>query len=116
MKYKILFPIAYGGRIEKGSVVELPDEIAKAYGPEYVQPVDGTIDTDVNEEDEVALEDMTLIGLKNKAKALGLSTNGGKADLIERISLHTADTSDTKTDDDASTDKDEDESTDDDAE
>lgn len=57
MKYKILFPIAYGGRIEKGSVVELPDEIAKAYGPEYVQPVDGSSDTTEETAEEVVAEE-----------------------------------------------------------
>lgn len=87
-KYKILFPIAYGGRIEKGSVVELPDDVAKAYGPDYVQPFTAH-ETDEETVDETPLAEMTLIGLKNKAKSLGLSSAGGKADLIERITLHT---------------------------
>lgn len=87
-KYKILFPIAYGGRIEKGSVVELPEDVAKAYGPEYVELVTSNNTEDVADE-EVDISELSLIGLKNKAKALGLSTTGGKADLIERITLHT---------------------------
>jgi len=87
-KYKVLLPIAYGGRSEKGSVVEMSDDEAKAYGPDYVQPFTAHTTEDVLE-DETALADMSLIALKNKAKALGLSTGGGKADLIERITLHT---------------------------
>lgn len=88
MKYKILLPIAYGGRIEKGTVCELPEDVAKAYGPEYVVPAD-THDTVDVELDETPVADMTLMQLRDKAEALGLSKGGSKTDLIERITLHT---------------------------
>lgn len=88
MKYKILLPIAYGGRIEKGTVCELPEDVARAYGSEYVVPADthDTVDAVI---DETPIADMTLLQLRDKAEALGLSKGGSKTDLIERITLHT---------------------------
>lgn len=87
-KYKTLCAIAYGGRIEKGSIVELPDDVAKAYGAGYVEPVDDTAEVD-HVVAEKAIDDMSLLELRAKAEELGLKTAGSKADLIERLTLHT---------------------------
>lgn len=112
MKYKILLPIAYGGRIEKGTVCELPEDVAKAYGPEYVVPADThtTVDDVI---DEKPLDQMTLIELKDKAKALNLSTGGSKTDLVERITLHTESQNDEEEGEDGEGDESDDESEDD---
>lgn len=86
-KYKTLCAIAYGGRIEKGSIVELPEDVARAYGAGYVELVD-----DASEVDHVVpqtnIADMSLLELRAEAKRLGLRDNGSKADLIERLTLH----------------------------
>lgn len=96
-KYKTLCAIAYGGRIEKGSIVELPDDVAKAYGEGYVEPVDDTAEVDHVVADK-AIDDMSLLELRAKAEELGLKTAGSKADLIERLTLHTEQqTAETKT-------------------
>lgn len=96
-KYKTLCAIAYGGRIEKGSIVELPDDVAKAYGAGYVEPVDDTAEVD-HVVAEKAIDDMSLLELRAKAEELGLKTAGSKADLIERLTLHTEQqTAETKT-------------------
>jgi len=87
-KYKTLCAIAYGGRIEKGSIVELPDDVAKAYGREYVVPADDADEVDHVVENK-SIDDMSLLELKSKAEELGLKTSGSKADLIERLTLHT---------------------------
>jgi len=87
--YKTLAAIAYGGRIEKGSIVELPEEVAAAFGPEYVQPFSGAVPEDnADTTADKALDELSLAELKAKAKELGLSTSGSKADLAERIQLH----------------------------
>lgn len=87
-KFKTLCAIAYGGRIEKGSIVELPDDVAKAYGAGYVELVDDTAEVDHVVADK-AIDDMSLLELRAKAEELGLKTAGSKADLIERLTLHT---------------------------
>lgn len=37
-KYRVLKPIGYSGRREVGEVLELTEEVAKAYGSEYLAP------------------------------------------------------------------------------
>ena len=105
-KYKTLCAIEYGGRIEKGSIVELPDDVAKAYGAGYVEPVDDTAEVD-HVVAEKAIDDMSLLELRAKAEELGLKTTGSKADLIERLTLHTeqqtAETETEETNDDVET-------------
>lgn len=43
--YKVLKPIAEGGRVERGEIIELTEERAAAIGPEYVVLVDGSAET-----------------------------------------------------------------------
>lgn len=95
-KYKTLCAIAYGGRIEKGSIVELPDDVAKAYGREYVVPADDADEVDHVVENK-SIDDMSLLELKSKAEELGLKTSGSKADLVERLTLHTEQKAETET-------------------
>lgn len=88
-KYKVLKPIGYGGRQEKGTIIDMDDDTAKAYGPEYVIAYKGSSAedeaTDVNTDKDI--EEMSLAELKATAKAMGLPTAGSKADLQERIAL-----------------------------
>ncbi|MFA5128565.1 MAG: hypothetical protein WC445_01210 [Patescibacteria group bacterium] len=44
MKYKVLKPIAWSGRREKGEIVEMPEEEAKNIGAEFLAPVEDEID------------------------------------------------------------------------
>lgn len=90
-QYKILNPIGYGGRIERGAIVELPDEVAKAYGAEYVEPYTGEVVKAQEEKvEEVPLSKLSVAQLRAKAKDMNLDTEGSKADLIERITLASA--------------------------
>lgn len=98
-KYKVLHPIAYSGRRERGQVVEIPDADAASYlKPGLVEPYEGNAEP-VNEPAEAPLEEMTAEELKAKAKELGLPTSGSKADLKERIELHLAGPDEEESDD-----------------
>ena len=78
-----------GDRYEAGAEVELTAKEAAIY-----DPADLTLVSSIPEKQpeapaaDVALEDMTVPELKDRAKELGLSTAGTKADLQERITLH----------------------------
>ena len=85
--YKVLKPIGYGGRIEKGEIVELPTEIAENFGSEYVELVSTETEKEIEQETEQDITKLTLAQLRIKAEELKLSTTGTKADLIERITL-----------------------------
>lgn len=90
IKVKVLKPIGYGGRVEKGEVIEMTEAYVASFGPEYVVPATSAEaeEVDATEEgEEVALKELTLSELREKAKSLDLSTAGTKADLIERIEL-----------------------------
>lgn len=87
--YKVLKPIGWNGRREKGEVVKLTDEEASAYSSEYIELVTPVV---VKEVEEIALENKPLetlkfAELKELAVKLGLDANGSKADLLERITL-----------------------------
>mgnify|MGYP003402565881 CR=1 FL=1 len=85
--YKVLKPIGYGGRQEKGAVIEIDEAYAKAIGSEYVVEADkGEVATDTTVV-EKPVDKMSLAELKDKAKQLKLPATGSKADLIERINL-----------------------------
>lgn len=78
-----------GDRIEKGSEIELSADEAKVFDPADITAVDVIPEP----EPEPALADkpvaeMNLAELKARAKELGLSASGSKADLEERIQLH----------------------------
>ncbi|MCR2833483.1 SAP domain-containing protein [Parerythrobacter lacustris] len=77
-----------GDRVEKGTEVELSDEKAAGFDPVDLSPVSGVPTPAEEPEEVVSLEDMNLAQLKDRAKELGLSTGGSKADLQERIQLH----------------------------
>ena len=85
--YKILNPIGFGGRIERGEIVELPDEVAENYGPDYVTLVVTETETEVVSDTEGDLTKLTVAQLRIKAGEMGLTTTGTKADLIDRITL-----------------------------
>lgn len=95
-KYTVLLPIAYGGRVEKGSVIEMPDNVAKAFGSEYVVLTEESNTSASTEDVEVVTEinDMDVAQLRAYAKELGISATGSKDTLIERITLHKASTED----------------------
>lgn len=85
-KYKVLNPISFGGRRERGEIVEMTDETAKAIGPDYVIEA-GKTET-VSEPEEVkGIEEMSKSELMVEAEKRGLAKSGSKADLIERIEL-----------------------------
>lgn len=49
-KYKVLKPIALGGRIERGEIVSIPEEQAKNIGiGDYLEPVEGEVKKEVDE-------------------------------------------------------------------
>lgn len=90
--YKVLLPIGFGGRQEKGAIVEMDESHAKAFGPEYLVEVKkGEVATEKSDNetsvDETSLDEMSLSELKAKAKEMKLDATGSKADLKERISL-----------------------------
>jgi hypothetical protein len=87
-QYKVLKPIGWNGRREKGSIINLTDVEASAYSPEYITPV-------VVEAPKVAevplkdrpIDDLKFAELKELALEMKLDTGGSKADILERIKL-----------------------------
>lgn len=76
-----------GDRVEKGTVIELSVEDAARLDPADITPAEEVIEEVIEAPAEAPLEDLSLAELKDRAKALGLSTSGSKADLQERIAL-----------------------------
>lgn len=89
IKVKVLKPIGYGGRVEKGEVIEMTEAYVASFGPEYVVPATSAEaeEADTTAGEEKPLKELSLSELREKAKSLDLSTAGTKADLIERIEL-----------------------------
>ena len=91
--YKVLLPIGFGGRQEKGAIVEMEESHAKAFGSEYLVEVKkGEMTTENTSDSEPSfdatlLDEMSLSELKAKAKAMKLDATGSKADLKERITI-----------------------------
>lgn len=83
--YRVLNPIAHGGRVERGTEIELTDEQAANYGENYVELV--TAKASAEEVEAKPVEKMTVAELRIKAEELGLDATGSKADLVERITL-----------------------------
>lgn len=99
--YKVLRPLGIDGRREKGEVVYLTADAAKAYSTEDLIPYtpEATPREAAVEKD---LSELSLAELKEKASKLGLKTGGSKADLVERIQL-AADSSGTSEEEGAET-------------
>lgn len=89
--YTVLNPIGHSGRLERGATVELTDEEAINYGPEYVALVTASKAKVEEVVEEVPLAKQTVAQLRITAEELGLETTGSKADLLERITLAQAD-------------------------
>lgn len=86
-KYKVLAPIFHGERIERGSIVELPCDVANAYGVDYVQLVGASVDEELVEVEVTPLADLSVADLRALAKERGVSSSGSKADILERLQL-----------------------------
>ena len=76
-----------GDRVEKNREIELTADEAARFDPSDITAVDA-IPAPEEASEPVPLEDMTLAQLKERAKELGLSAAGSKADIDERIRLH----------------------------
>lgn len=88
MKYRTNCAISFkGDRVRPGTILEMDPKEATNYGTS-VAPFEETPAPLPAPEEEKAIDEMTVAELKEKAAALGLSTSGSKADLIERITLH----------------------------
>jgi len=88
-EYKVLRPIGWNGRREKGAIIRLTEEEASAYSKDLITPVVAVaevVDNKVKLED-MPLEDLKFAELKQLAENLKLDTSGTKADLLERIKL-----------------------------
>ena len=91
MLYKANVPmIVKSEYIKKGEEFEaMPEEMAH-YDSADFSPVVEVPEVAPEPEVEVPLEEMNKDQLQAKAKELGLSGAGSKADLLERITLHLA--------------------------
>lgn len=86
--------IVKGTRVEKGSTIEVDDAYAKNIGVDYLKlekvvkvEEETKAKAEIEEEENIDLDEMSFDDLKDKAKSLGLSTSGKKADVLERIKL-----------------------------
>ena len=85
--YEVLKPIGYGGRQEKGTVLSMPVADAEAIGTEYlVESQEAPTKKASSPKKEVSK--MSIAELRAYAEELELDTDGSKADLVERITLH----------------------------
>jgi hypothetical protein len=93
-KYRILSPVAYGGRRERGEIVEAPEG---TFSEENAALVDGEKAPEQEEEEgeeaeRLPAEDvddgMLKDELQQQADLRGLSTTGTKTELVDRITLH----------------------------
>lgn len=85
--YEVLKPIGFGGRREKGEILNLTEAEAKNFGDEYVKEV-GSSEVVKKTVEKKPVDKMTLKELQAFAKELELDVSGSKADLVERITLH----------------------------
>lgn len=78
-----------GDRVERGSQVDLSEEEVKALDPADITPLDEIPEPEPETVlADIPLEEMNANQLKDRARELGLSTSGSKADILERITLH----------------------------
>ena len=85
--YEVLKPIGYGSRHEKGAILTMPVVDAEAIGTEYLMEATGT-PAEKTSAHKKAVSKMSIAELRAYAKELELDTEGSKADLVERITLH----------------------------
>lgn len=77
-----------GDRLDKGADIDLtPDEVAH-FDPSDITALGDIPAPEEEDAEPVAFEDMNVAQLRERAKELGLSAAGSKADLTERIQLH----------------------------
>lgn len=89
MRYKALQAvIVRGDRVERGQEVDIDPVLAHSIGVLYLVPVAEVVEVQA-EPVAVPLADMTRAELIEEAKRLGLSSNGTKAELLERLTLAT---------------------------
>lgn len=80
-----------GDRVARGAEIELSADEAAIYGSD-VSPVNAQpVEAPAPKLETIALDELSFSQLKDRAKELGLSATGSKADLQERITLHLAD-------------------------
>lgn len=98
-KYRILHPVGYNGRRERGEIVEAPEG---RFSPDMAERIEDEQEaqtpTETEEEaptEEAAeqeaqtpTEERSKEQLQEDAAERGLPTSGSKADLVERIKLH----------------------------
>lgn len=92
-EYKVLQPIGWNGRREKGEVITLTEEEASSYSSDLITLV---TPAPVEEEENIvplAERDINTLKhaeLKTLAAELGLEATGTKADLVDKINLFRA--------------------------
>lgn len=80
-----------GDRIERGAEFDASADDVAHIDPEDITEVGATPATEAEAQAvDVPVSEMSVAELRAKAKELGLTTTGTKADLQERISLHQA--------------------------
>ena len=89
MRYRTNVPLVVkGDRVEKGTELDLSAAEAAHFDAADISPVSNAPVEAPAPEPVIPLEEMTFQQLKDRAKELGLSATGSKADLQERIALH----------------------------
>lgn len=87
--YKTNVALAINGdRVPRGTEVELSDAQVAHLDPSDIVLLGSTPEAAPEEVTNVPLDEMGHAQLKERAKELGLSASGSKADLQERIALH----------------------------
>ena len=87
-EYRVLRPIGFGGRRERGEIISLSDADAANLPIDAIQLLSQEAPAPKAEDLEAKpLEDLKLAELRALATKLGLATSGTKADLYERIKL-----------------------------
>jgi hypothetical protein len=80
--------IVKGDRVGRGVEIELTPDEAAVFGTD-ISPVEPAQPVEPAPElSSIPLDEMSMAQLKERAKELGLSASGSKADLLERITLH----------------------------
>lgn len=106
MLFKTLAAVSImGTRVEKGTICDVPDQVALAFGSAYLEPVDApqteiaevvgdaiADDADTTTDTEpvdarAELEALKVAELRERCTEAGLSSDGNKTDLIDRLLL-----------------------------